>query len=141
MVRAAGVRVAEDEVVIGAMGAASRVLLELGSDPVGHGDGAARATALRRAELAACVATTDANHARGPVDVAPSERQQLALSEAGHRGGQVYRALERPEMVVGNGAEQRLKLLDFEESVCRGSGRAAAAGRPLARGWRSPSGA
>ena len=103
--RRAGVRVAEDEVVVGLEGAARVVALELGGDAVGQRHGAARAaatSACRTRRARSCA--PHAHPAGAPVDVAPAQREQLALAQPGHRGGQVQRALDRAEVVVGDGA-------------------------------------
>jgi hypothetical protein len=54
--------------------------LQLGADRVGHRHAARRAPRLRRAELADDVVLADANAPRQPVDVAPAQRDQLALA-------------------------------------------------------------
>jgi len=46
----------------------------------------------------------------GPVDVAPAECEQLAAPHSRESGGEVQRALEVSELVVGDGADDRFDL-------------------------------
>jgi hypothetical protein len=85
--RVPGLRVAERKVVVTAVRAALLLALELCGQPVGHRHGSARAARLRRAELAARVCTSAADHAGRPVDVAPAQCEQLALAQPGQRRG------------------------------------------------------
>jgi hypothetical protein len=96
----------------------SRVLgqqLQLGGDAAGQRDAAGGALGLRRAELAADEVAPHADPPRGPVDVAPAQREQLALAHPRHRRSQVHHALDAAEPVVRNRAQQRLDLLGLEE--------------------------
>jgi hypothetical protein len=64
---------------------------------VGHTPGeryrAVAAARLRRRDLAAHEALADADAPRVPVDVAPAQRDQLALAEAGERRRQIQHAI------------------------------------------------
>ena len=70
--RLAGVRVREDEVVVGSVGGLPVQIVERVCDAGGKRHSAARALGLRRAELAAHVVAADARLLDQPVDVAPA---------------------------------------------------------------------
>jgi len=75
-------RVAEDEVVVALVGRALEETLELAGDAVGHRDRPALVR-LRRVDpvgAAAREVVGDPDAGGDPVHVAPSERQQFALS-------------------------------------------------------------
>lgn len=71
---------AEDEVVVSAVRGATVAGVELRSDAVRERDRARRAMGLGRPELSADEAPAHPQAAGEPVDVAPAQRDQLALS-------------------------------------------------------------
>ncbi len=98
-----------------------------------------RALALGRAELPADVVLAHADAAGGPVDVLPAQREQLALAQTGHRGGEEDRAVERVELARAGVLDERVDLVEREETDLvglRGGGqvdaRAGVGGRPPA---------
>ena len=62
--------------------------VEDAADLVGHRHRPGRPSRLRGAELAAHVVLPDANPGGGPVDVAPAQRDELALAQTGQRRGE-----------------------------------------------------
>jgi hypothetical protein len=52
----------------------------------------------------------DADAPDVPVDVQPLEREQLALAQAGERGGQIQCPLDPADGVLGHGVDQ---LVEF----------------------------
>ena len=64
---------------------------------------------------------------RPPVDVLPAQGDQLALAHAGHRGGQVKGVLGGAEVVVRDGAEQGVELVEVEVADVGIGGRGAGA--------------
>ena len=111
----AGHRVREHEVLVGLKARALEVQLELSREAVGHRHRPA-AMGLRAVKRAARVALGDAHARRRPVDVGPAQADQLALAQAGHRGGQVQRPLDRAEVIVGDRAQQSVELLALQEA-------------------------
>ena len=104
------------------------------------GTDAARAPGLRRAELAAHVAAADADPAGGPVDVAPAQREQLALAQPGHRRGEVQHALGRGPSVVGRDrGRSSASSSAWSRKRMSGSASVAAACRPACTGCSPPS--
>lgn len=85
---------AEDELVVCVEGRALVVALEFDGHPVGHRYAAARSLGLGLAEFAAGDIAPDANHPGGPVDIAPAQRDQLALAQSRQRSGQIERFLD-----------------------------------------------
>jgi hypothetical protein len=73
--------------------------------------------------VAAGEAAADPDKAGGPVDVAPAQRCQLTLAEAGHGRGEPERVVGRTEKIGASGAEERFELLAVEESDVRVTGR------------------
>src|SRR5689334_9338026 len=109
-------RMAEDEIVVSAVDRACVERVELGAYAVGEWHRSGRPLRFRRTELPANVTLAHAQATREPVDIPPPQAQKLALPQPGHRGRQVERALERSEVVVRDGAQQRLELRIVEEA-------------------------
>src|SRR5215217_5796178 len=86
--------VAEDQVVVGRVRGSAMVDVGLG------GDANRRAVRLRRSELAPDEALADSEAPCEPVDIAPAQRQQLALSQPGHRCGEPHEAVDATERAV-----------------------------------------
>jgi len=97
--------VAEDEVVVVRVERAARPGVELCDEAVGQRDRAAGRevgfAAVR--ELGAPPGLPNADALDRPVDVAPAQREQLALAQAGHGGGEDQDAQDRAQDVRGRG--------------------------------------
>ena len=107
---------AEDEVGLGLEPRPLVVQLEFRADALGEWDGAAGATGLGRAELAARVVAAHTHHARDPVDVQPPQGEEFAAAKPGHRCGHVQDALGWASVVDWRRREQRLELLHVEKA-------------------------
>src|SRR4051794_26355757 len=77
---------------------------------IGQRNAADAAAALGRAELATDERLSDTQAACGPVDVAPAEREQLALAQSGHGCGEGEWSLGGAQDVVRNRSDDRLEL-------------------------------
>jgi hypothetical protein len=111
----AGQRVREDEIALAAPARSLEVTLELAGQAIGERDGAA-VVRLGRVERPARVGLGHPDSPRAPVDVKPAQPEELALAQASHRGRQVERALDRPELVLRNSPHHGLKLLGLQEA-------------------------
>jgi hypothetical protein len=81
-------------------------------DLVGHRHASRRALGLGGAELAAHVVLAHADARRRPVDILPPEGEQLALAQAGHRGCEEDRPVERAKLARPGMLDQRVDLVD-----------------------------
>jgi hypothetical protein len=100
--RMAGMGVAEHKIVLGLVGRSLEQELKLTANAVGHRHGPGRESRLRRAELAADVRAHNSNLLRGPVNVPPTQPEQFALAQPGHRGGEVEGAIHAPKAILEN---------------------------------------
>ena len=104
-----GVGVAEDEIPSCGEARASAEVFELAGEPCGHRDRAAF-VGLGGVHLPAREVVGDADAPDLPVDVEPLQREQLALAQAGERGGQVERSLDAAESVVRHRLDQLVQF-------------------------------
>jgi hypothetical protein len=81
-------------------------------------DRATRAPRLRRRELAAHEGLAHAQATRCPIHIAPAQRQQLALAQAGQRSGQVKQAVRRRDRAarLGRDRDQSLEIVRREKA-------------------------
>lgn len=79
--RSPGLRVREDEVIVGAVQRAPRPAIQLAREPIGHGDRAARREVRLPLPgvLAADPGVAHADALRGPVDVAPAQDRKSVV--------------------------------------------------------------
>ena len=110
-----GVRVAEHEVRVALVERRLEQAVELAAEDVGERDTARGTLRLRRAELAAHEIAAHADAARRPVDVAPAQREQLALAHPAHRRGEVQHALDPPDAIGRDGGQEGVELGLVEE--------------------------
>jgi hypothetical protein len=111
--------VGEHQVVVVLIRGPLVVALKLAAEAINKRDAAARPFGLRGAELAPDVVLPNPNPSRQPVHVPPAQRDQLALAQSRHGGGQVQHRLGRPERVVRGRSDQRLDLGGIEEANVR----------------------
>jgi hypothetical protein len=107
--------VAEDEIPVVAVARALVQRFELMGEPCGHRDRPAF-VGLGGVHPPAREVVGDADAPHLPVDVQPLQRQQLALAQAGERGGQVQRPLDGAEGVLGYGVDQLVQLGRLQEA-------------------------
>ena len=101
---------AEDEVVlVGEVLALAEPRERLGD--LGRHRDRADLAGLRRGQVAVGVAGSDADGRAGEVDVSPAQRDELALAEAGERGGEEDRGV----LLGLGGADERHDLLRGED--------------------------
>jgi hypothetical protein len=106
VVGAARVRMAEDEVVFGLPGRRLEVAVEFAGQAVRHRDRADE-VGLRRLDTVVASARVVVGHAHasgGPVDVAPAQREQFPLPQAGHCRRTGTGTLETAELVARHSA-------------------------------------
>jgi hypothetical protein len=90
--------------------------VELARYGVRHRHAARRAFALGRPELVEHVVLPDSDARRPPVDVAPAQRDQLALAEPGHRCRNVERSIDGVVRALRGVVGERQDLVGLEEA-------------------------
>jgi len=117
--RPAGGGMREHEIVVSLPVRPLKERLEFAGDFIGHRHTPSRTPGLRRAEFAADVVLAYTNSARRPVDVAPAQRDQLALAQPGHRGRPKYRPVDRTEHSRPGVPDQQIDLVERQEADLR----------------------
>jgi hypothetical protein len=119
------VRVGEDEVVVSLPARRLEEPIEFTRDGVGERDAACRPLRLGRAELPEHEVLPDADARGWPVDIAPAQLDELALTEPSHRRGEVQRAVDRlilPRLRRGGECGHRVDVEEVNLLAALGSG-------------------
>ncbi len=101
---------AEDELVVCVEGRALVVALSSMATLLGHRYAAARSLGLGLAEFAAGDIAPDANHPGGPVNIAPAQRDQLALAQSVSGGVRESGFSTTPSSSSGIARQQRVEF-------------------------------
>ena len=113
----AGVGVGENEILVLVVEGALEMSFQLGGDSACQRHRPRAPFRLRGKQVAADVVSPNPDPLRAPIDIAPAQRQQLALAQAGHRCGEEYGEVgmaERFGLRIDR-SQERLQLVPIQE--------------------------